>query len=82
MAAVSSEGSAVSGVVRGSAATWRKQVMVGDLPPDFLRIMITPQQVSRESDARFGTATGAPCWLDGLRCIIDINAHAVVYERL
>jgi len=51
MAAVSSEGSAVSGVVRGSAATWRKQVMVGDLPPDFLRIMITPQQAQCAQDA-------------------------------
>ena len=50
MATVASEGSAVSGGVRGSAATWRKQVMVGDLPPDFLRIMITPQQVSHENE--------------------------------
>jgi len=35
----------------GSAATWRKQVMVGELPPDFLRIMITPQQAQCAQDA-------------------------------
>ena len=51
MAAVSSEGVAIGGGGvgggggKGSAATWRNQVMVGELPPDFLRIMITPQQV-------------------------------------
>ena len=43
MAAVLTEG---SGGGRASTATWRKQVMVGELPPDFLRIMITPQQVT------------------------------------
>merc|ERR1711872_944602 len=48
MAAVSAEG---SGGGRGCAATWRKQVMVGDLPPDFLRIMITPQQAQCAQDA-------------------------------
>merc|ERR1711970_1624571 len=48
MAAVSTE---VSGGRQGSAATWRKQVMVGDLPPDFLRIMITPQQAQCAQDA-------------------------------
>ena len=46
MAAVSTEGSVGGGVGRASTATWRKQVMVGELPPDFLRIMITPQQVT------------------------------------
>lgn len=46
MAAVSAEGGG-----RGCAASWRKQVMVGDLPPDFLRIMITPQQAQCAQDA-------------------------------
>jgi toll-interacting protein len=44
MAAVSMEG-------RSGSASWRSQVMVGDLPPDFLRIMITPQQAQCAQDA-------------------------------
>lgn len=44
----------VNGVTKGigkRSEAWRSQAMVGDLPQDFLRIMITPQQAQCAQDA-------------------------------
>lgn len=42
---------AASSTTTNSATTWRSQAVVGDLPEDFLRIMITPQQAQCAQDA-------------------------------